>query len=175
MPKQGVTVLRAAKAKAAKPKAPADGAGPTVAQNRRGRFDYEIIQSYDAGIALLGSEVKAVRAGHATIGEGYARFRGPELFLHNVHIGPYGPARENHEPLRTRKLLLHRRELERLCHEMEIQPRSTIIPLRMYLSHGVIKVQIALAQGKRSYDKREAIREREADRTMQRAIRHAQR
>lgn len=172
MPKQGVSVLRAAKAKA---KPAASDAGPTVAQNRRGRFDYEILQSYDAGIALLGSEVKAVRAGHATIGEGYARFKGPELFLYNVHIGPYAPSRENHDPLRTRKLLLHRRELDRLRHEMELQPRSTIIPLRMYLSHGVIKVHIALAQGKRTYDKREAIREREAGRTMQRAIRHAQR
>lgn len=172
MPKQGVRVLRAAKAKT---KVAADGAGPTVAQNRRGRFDYELLQSYDAGIALLGSEVKAVRAGHATIGEGYARFRGPELFLYNVHIGPYAPSRENHDPLRTRKLLMHRRELDRLRHEMELQPRSTIIPLRMYLSHGVIKVRIALAQGKRAYDKREAIREREADRTMQRAVRHAQR
>lgn len=172
MPKQGVSVLRAAKAKA---KPAASDTGPTVAQNRRGRFDYEILQSYDAGIALLGSEVKAVRAGHATIGEGYARFKGPELFLYNVHIGPYAPSRENHDPLRTRKLLLHRRELDRLRHEMELQPRSTIIPLRMYLSHGVIKVHIALAQGKRTYDKREAIREREADRTMQRAIRHAQR
>ncbi|TAJ19177.1 MAG: SsrA-binding protein SmpB [Dehalococcoidia bacterium] len=166
-------VLRAAKAAKAKP-ATRD-TGTTVAQNRRGRFDYEILQSYDAGIALLGSEVKSIRAGHATIGEGYARFRGPELFLFNVHIAPYGPARENHEPMRTRKLLLHRRELERLRHEMEIQPRSTIIPLRMFLSHGVIKVEIALAQGKRSYDKRETIREREADRTMQRAVRHAQR
>lgn len=172
MPKQGVSVLRAAKAKA---KPAASDAGPTVAQNRRGRFDYEILQSYDAGVALLGSEVKAIRAGHATIGEGYARFKGPELFLYNVHIGPYAPSRENHDPLRTRKLLLHRRELDRLRHEMELQPRSTIIPLRMYLSHGVIKVHIALAQGKRTYDKREAIREREADRTMQRAIRHAQR
>ena len=171
MPKQGVAVLRAAKAKAK----PADTGGATVALNRRGRFDYEILQSYDAGIALLGSEVKSVRAGHATIGEGYARFKGPELFLYNVHIGPYGPARENHEPLRVRKLLLHRRELERLQHEMEVQPRSTVIPLRMFLSHGVIKVQVALARGKRAYDKREAIREREADRTMQRAVRHAQR
>ncbi len=171
MPKQGVALLRAA----AKPKPAASDAGPTVAQNRRGRFDYEILQSYDAGIALLGSEVKSVRAGHATIGEGYARFQGPELFLHNVHIGPYAPSRENHDPLRVRKLLLHRRELARLRREMEQQPRSTIIPLRMYLSHGVIKVQIALAQGKRAYDKRESIREREADRTMQRALRHAQR
>lgn len=171
MPKQGVSVLRAAKAK----KTVESDAGPTVAQNRRGRFDYEILHSYDAGIALLGSEVKAVRAGHATIGEGYARFKGPELFLYNVHIGPYAPSRENHDPLRVRKLLLHRRELDRLRHEMELQPRSTIIPLRMYLSHGVIKVHLALAQGKRAYDKRETIREREADRTMQRAIRHAQR
>ena len=172
MPKQGVVVLRAAKAKA-KPAVPETG--PTLAQNRRGRFDYEILQSFDAGIALLGSEVKSVRAGHATIGEGYARFKGPELFLYNVHIGPYAPARENHDPMRTRKLLLHRRELERLRHEMEVQPRSTVIPIRMYLSHGVIKVHIALAQGKRTYDKREVIREREADRTMQRALRHAQR
>lgn len=145
----------------------------TLAQHRRARFDYEILQSYDAGIALLGSEVKSIRSGHATIGEGYCRFQDGELWLFNVHIAPYNPARDNHEPTRPRKLLMHRRELIRLQTAMDEQPRTTVIPLRLHLSHGIIKAEIGLAKGKRSYDKRDSIREREADRTMQRAIRHS--
>lgn len=164
------SVVRKAAAKEAKESGPV-----TLAVNRRGRFDYEILQSYDAGLALLGSEVKATRSGLANIGEGYARFRDGELWLFNVHIGPYGPARENHEPLRPRKCLMHRRELERLTRGLEMEPRSTIIPLRLYLARGLVKVEVALARGKRSYDKRETIKEREADRTIHRALRHAQR
>lgn len=152
--------------------AKAETRGHTVAQHRRARFDYEIIQSYDAGIVLLGSEVKSIRAGHTTLSEGYCRFSGDELWLYNVHIAPYGPARENHEPTRPRKLLLHRRELGRLSAALEEHPRTTVIPLRMYLHNGLIKIEIGLARGKRRYDKREAIKEREATRSMQRAIRH---
>ena len=153
--------------------AKAETRGHTVAQHRRARFDYEILQSYDAGLALLGSEVKSIRAGHATLAEGYCRFQDGELWLYNVHIAPYAPARENHEPTRPRKLLLHRRELVRLRTAMDEQPRTTVIPLRLYLDHGIIKAEIGLARGKRRYDKREAIKEREATRTMQRALRHA--
>lgn len=148
-------------------------AGGTVAANRRARYDYEILESYDAGLALLGSEVKAIRAGHANLTEGYARFRDDELWLYNVNIGPYAPARENHDPLRPRKLLLKRRELNRLQRSIEEQPRATVIPLRMYLHNGLIKVEVGLGRGKRSYDKRESIKEREAQRTIQRAVRQA--
>ena len=128
--------------------------------------------SSDLGLALLGSEVKSIRAGHSTLSEGYCRFRDNELWLYGVNIAPYAPARENHEPARPRKLLLHRRELERLREAMEQEPRTTVIPLRLHLSHGVIKAEIGLARGKRSYDKRESIKEREAQRTIQRALRH---
>lgn len=148
-------------------------ASGNLATHRRARFDYEILQSWDAGIALLGSEVKSIRAGHTTLTEGYCRFRDGELWLFNVNVAPYGPARENHDPVRPRKLLLHRRELERLRVAMEEQPRTTVIPLRLHLSHGIIKAEIGLARGKRSYDKRESIKEREAARTIQRAVRHA--
>lgn len=160
-------------AKAAPAKQEKDRGSANLAVHRRARYDYAILQSWDAGIALLGSEVKSARAGHANIGEGYCRFKDRELWLYNVNIAEYGPARENHDPVRPRKLLMHRRELVRLQTAMEEQPRSTVIPLRMHLSHGIIKVEIGLAVGKRSYDKRESIREREANRTIQRAIRHA--
>jgi SsrA-binding protein len=149
----------------------AQRASSTVAVNRRGRYEYEILDSIEAGLALLGSEVKAIREGHATITEGYARFVDGELWLYNVHIGPYGPARENHEPRRPRKLLLQRRQLKRWEEALQEQPRTTIIPLRMYLHNGLVKVEIGLARGKRSYDKRESIKKREADRSIQRALR----
>jgi len=149
--------------------------GATVALNRRATFEYEILQRYDAGIALLGSEIKSIRGGKVNLGEGYARLRDGELFLYNVHIAQYGPARENHEPTRPRKLLLHRREIERLTQALEEQPRTTVIPLRLYLHNGLAKLEIGLARGRRRYDKREAIKRREADRTMQRAVRRAQR
>ena len=144
-----------------------------LAVHRRARFDYEILQGHDAGLALLGSEVKSIRAGHAILAEGYCRFADDELWLYNVHIAPYGPARENHEPTRPRKLLLHRRELARLRTAMDEQPRTTVIPLRLYLHNGLIKVEIGLARGKRQYDKRDAIKTREANRDMQRAVRQS--
>ncbi|MDA1148158.1 MAG: SsrA-binding protein SmpB [Chloroflexi bacterium] len=149
--------------------------GATIASHRRARYDYDILQRFDAGIVLTGTEIKSIREGQITLSEGYARFRGPELFLYNVHIAPYGPARENHDVIRTRKLLLHRRELDRLRQAMQEQPRTTVIPLRMYLYNGLAKVEIGLGRGRRSYDKRQAIKKRETDRDMQRAVRHAQR
>ena len=149
--------------------------GATLALHRRARFDYEVLARYDAGLMLLGTEVKSIREGKASLAEGYCRFQSDELWLYNVHIAPYGPARENHEPTRPRKLLLHRRELERLRQAMNEQPRTTVIPLRMYLYNGLIKVEIGLGRGRRQYDKRQAIKKRETDRDMQRAVRHAQR
>jgi SsrA-binding protein len=154
-------------------KAPTKGAN--VATNRRAGYDYEILQRYDAGLVLMGSEIKSIRAGKVTLGEGFARLKDGELFLYNVHVGQYGPARENHEPTRPRKLLLHRREIERLRQALEEQPRTTVIPLRMYLHDGLAKLEVGLARGRHSYDKREAIKKRESDRTIQRAVRHNQR
>jgi SsrA-binding protein len=149
--------------------------GSTIATNRRARYDYEILESLSAGMALLGSEIKSIRAGAVNIAEGYARFDGGELWLYNVHIAPYPPARENHEPTRPRKLLLQRRELEELDRELREQPRTTIVPLRLFLENGLAKVEIGLVRGRRAYDKRQAIAKREADRSIQRAVRHAQR
>lgn len=156
-------------------KTPDDTTSGTLAVNRRARYDYEILDSVEAGIVLTGTEIKALREGSGSIAEGYARIRDGEAWLYNVHIGPYGPARENHDPRRPRKLLLHRRQIERWRQEMETQPRTTLVPMRLYLVRGKAKVQIGLAQGKRSFDKRQTIAKREADRSIQRALRQAQR
>lgn len=147
----------------------------TLAVNRRARFDYDIMESVEAGLILTGTEIKSLREGSGSIAEAYARIRDGEMWLFNMHIPPYGPARENHEPRRPRKLLLHRRQIEEWEHLLETQPRTTIVPMRMYLTRGKAKVQLGLARGKRSYDKRQSIAKRDAERTMQRALRHAQR
>jgi SsrA-binding protein len=146
----------------------------TVALHRRARYDYEILQRYDAGIALLGSEIKSIRDGKANLAEGYARLSDGELWLHNVHIAEYQPAPQKHPPLRPRKLLLHRAELERLRRALEEHPRSTVIPLRLYLARGLAKVELGLALGRRQYDKRQAIAKRESDRAIARALRRDQ-
>ena len=147
--------------------------GGTIATNRRARYDYDIEQRHEAGLVLTGSEIKAIRLGRANIAEGFARFRDGELWMYNVHIAPYPAARDNHEPTRPRKLLLHRSELERLERALREQPGMTIVPLRLYLVRGKAKVEIGLGRGRRRYDKRQAIAKREADRTMQRALRRA--
>ena len=144
-----------------------------VASNRRARYEYEILDEYEAGVALLGSEVKSIRAGKANIAEAYARLRDGDLWLYNAHIAPYLSARENHEPTRPRRLLLHRKQLDEIEETLREQPRTTMVPLRMYMQRGMAKVAIGVVRGRRSYDKRQAIAEREAGRTMQRAIRRA--
>ena len=149
--------------------------GGTIATNRRARYDYTIEDTHEAGIVLTGSEIKSIRSGHANIAEGFARFQHGELWLYNVHVAPYAPAGENHEPVRARKLLLHRSELERLERALREQPGMTIVPLRLYLTRGMAKVEIGLGRGRRQFDKRQAIAKREADRTMQRALRHSAR
>jgi SsrA-binding protein len=142
-----------------------------VATNRRARHDYTIEDTIEAGIVLIGSEIKSIRAGRANLRDGYAAIEDGEVWLHNVHIAPYDPAsRYGHEPRRRRKLLLHKREIARL--DRRVQEKGyTLVPLRLYLRGNLAKVELALARGKRQYDKRAAIAEREARRRAERAIR----
>jgi len=138
-----------------------------IAKNSKAYFNYEIIDSYEAGISLLGSEVKSIREGRISLKESYAEIKGGEVFLMSCHISPYEAAnRFNHDPLRERKLLLHRREIKRLTGKIK-EKGLTLVPTRVFLNDkGKIKVEIALARGKRSYQKREAIKERDRDREM---------
>jgi SsrA-binding protein len=146
-----------------------------IASNRRAAYRYNLLDKLECGIVLTGSEVKSLRQGSATIKDGYAAVRDGELWLHNVHIPPYRPAaQENHEPERDRKLLLHRRELERLTSQVQEQG-LTLVPTRIYFKGPVAKVEIALARGKDVRDKRETIRARETKREMERALREANR
>lgn len=144
-----------------------------IATNRQASFRYNLLDRYECGIVLLGTEVKSLRAGNVQLKDGFAMIRDGELWLSNVHIAPYEPAsRDNHEPERERKLLLHRRELDRLA--AQIKERGyTLVPTRMYFSGRNAKVEIALARGKDLYDKRETIRARESQREMQRELREA--
>ena|SRR5215210_5806319 len=146
-----------------------------IATNRQASYRYDLLDRLEAGIVLEGTEVKSLRGGQAQIKDGYADIREGELWLHNVHIPPYGPAaRDNHEPERPRKLLAHRREIERLMGR--IQERGlTLVPTRIYFSGPRAKVEIALARGKDRFDKRESIRTRETQRDMERALREVNR
>ena len=146
-----------------------------LATNRRARFDFEIKETFEAGLALVGTEVKSIRGGHVNIGEAYARFLNGELWLYNSNIGPYAPAGENHDPMRSRKLLLHRKELIRMQRALNEARRATVVPLRLYLKRGFIKIEVGVAIGKRKYDKRQTIKKRDADREMRRALRHTSR
>jgi len=142
-----------------------------VASNRRARHDYEILETFEAGLALVGPEVKSLRNGKASLSDGYAFIRRGEVFLANVHIGAYEQAsRENVEPRRERKLLLHRAEIDRLATKVA-ERGLTLIPLRLYFRRGRAKVEIGLCRGKRRHDKRDAIRQRESDRDLQRTLR----
>ncbi len=144
----------------------------TVAQNRRATHDYDILKRWEAGIALAGSEIKAIREGKANIREAYARPLNDEVWLIGAHIAAYGPAGPyGHEPERSRKLLLHRKEILEI--RRAIGERGlTLVPLRLYLNEkGMAKVELGLARGRKTYDKRAAIAKREVDRQMQRALR----
>jgi SsrA-binding protein len=135
-----------------------------VASNRRARRDYDIVDTVEAGIALSGSEVKSLRAGLVQLADSFARVRGNELWLHGVHISPYSHAstQGTHDPDRPRKLLLHRHQIDRWAARVD-QERLAIVPLDLHFSEGRAKVDLALARGRRSYDKREALRRRESD------------
>ncbi len=149
----------------------ADVARKPIASNRRARYDYEILDTFEAGISLLGPEVKSLRAGGANLADAYATVRRGEVFLVNAHISPYSQAgRENPDPRRERKLLLHKREIGRLRGHVAERGR-TLVPLSLYFKEGRVKVELALARGKRRYDRRETIRKREQEREVQRELR----
>jgi SsrA-binding protein len=144
--------------------------GKVVASNRKAYHDYFLEDTYEAGIVLTGTEIKSVRAGRVNLRDGFVQIRQGEAWLVNVHISPYDFGnRENHEPRRDRKLLLHRQEIRKL--QSKVSERGwTIVPLKMYLKDGRAKVEIALVRGKRLYDKKDAIAERDADRELRRTI-----
>jgi SsrA-binding protein len=141
-----------------------------IAVNRRARHEFHIEETLEAGIVLLGSEIKALREGKANLKDSYGRIEGDEVWLWNAHISPYAPASQfGHEPTRTRKLLLHREEISRLTGK--VQERGlTLVPLRLYFKRGRAKVELALARGKKHHDKRDAIRERDVRREIDRAM-----
>jgi SsrA-binding protein len=126
-----------------------------IAKNRRAFHEYEILDTWEAGIVLVGTEVKALRAGRVNLGDAYAELKDGEAWLLKLHIGPYDMGnRENHDPFRRRKLLLNRREIRKLLPKVE-EGGKTLVPLKIYFKHGLVKVEIALARGKKLYDKRE--------------------
>jgi SsrA-binding protein len=141
-----------------------------VATNRQASFRYHLLDRYEAGIQLMGSEVKSLRAGRVQLKDAYAALQDGEVWLHNVHIAPYAPAsRENHEPERPRTLLLHRREIERLIGTTQ-EKGLTLVPTRMYFKGPRAKVEIALARGKDVGDKRRALKDRDQKREIERAL-----
>lgn len=143
----------------------------SIAKNRQGRHDYHILETWEAGIVLTGTEVKALREGKANISDAYGIVRNGEIFLINLHISPYERGGyTNHEPTRTRKLLLHRKEIRRLIGSVE-REGLTLVPLELYFKKGVAKVALALGKGKKLHDKRETEKQRDADREMARALR----
>ena len=145
--------------------------GSSLAQNRRATFEFEILERLEAGLVLRGSEVKSMRDGNLSLAESYAQFEGEELFLLGAHVSEFPQAhKRNHEPLRPRKLLLHRRQLDRL-HEAVQQAGMTIVVLQLYLKDGRIKAEIGLARGKKVHDKRASIKSREQQREVRRAMR----
>ena len=141
-----------------------------IAQNRKARHDYLIEETLEAGIALVGTEVKSCRAGKVNLGDAYASVQDGEAWLLQCHIGPYSHGnRANHDPMRPRKLLLHRSEIEKLAAKVSQEGR-TLVPLRMYFKQGLAKVDLAIARGKKSHDKRATIAKREAERHMQQEL-----
>lgn len=141
-----------------------------VAQNRKARHDYHLEDAIEAGIVLTGTEVKSLRAGRASLVDGYADVKDGEVWLHNVHIPEYTEGTwNNHEPRRVRKLLLHREQIRKLTNKTQ-ESGLTIIPLALYFQDGYAKVEIALARGKKNYDKRHALAERQAKREADRAM-----
>jgi SsrA-binding protein len=144
--------------------------GSDVATNRQARFRYELLETWETGIALQGSEVKSLRDGKANLKDAYATVRDGEVWLHNVHIAPYAPAAsEGHDPERPRKLLLHRREIDSLYGKVR-EKGLTLVPTRMYFKDGRVKVEIALARGRERADKRRVVAERNAQRDIERAL-----
>jgi SsrA-binding protein len=145
-----------------------------ISTNRKARHDYHIEESYEAGIVLTGTEVKSVRNTRVNLKDSYARIENGEIFLYNMHISPYEPGnRFNHDPLRVRKMLMHKREIGRLTGKTQ-EKGYALIPLKIYLKKGLVKLELGLARGKKLYDKRRDIAERDSKREMERAFRDKQ-
>lgn len=142
-----------------------------VADNRQARYQYEILETFEAGIALVGTEVKSIREGKVNLKDGFANVKRGEVWLHNVHISPHSMTNlaYNHEPRRTRKLLLHKREIRKLIGQTE-QKGLTLVPLKMYLKGGKVKVSLALGRGKKLHDKRESLKQKQDKREIARAL-----
>lgn len=147
-----------------------EAAQSNVAENRKAFHDYHLLETFEAGLVLLGTEVKAIREGRVNLRDSYARVEDGEIFLYGVHISPYSHrGYAEHEPLRRRKLLLHKQEIRKLIGKT-VERGMTLVPVRMYFKEGRVKVAISLAKGKKDYDKRDAIKKRETDRETRAAI-----
>ncbi len=151
----------------------ADRGSRILAENRQARHTFEIMETFEAGIELTGTEVKSIRAGKANLRDAFARFRNGELLLMNMHVSPHQSTTQafNHEPLRNRKLLLHRQELRKLLGKVE-QKGLTLVVLKLYLKNGWIKADLALARGKKLHDKREDLKQRQDKREIERAMKN---
>ncbi|MEM8639653.1 MAG: SsrA-binding protein SmpB [Cyanobacteria bacterium P01_G01_bin.54] len=148
-----------------------EGGSKTISDNRKARFRYEILETFEAGLVLVGTEVKSIRAGKVNMGDGFGQIRNGEAWLHNVHISPYEASGQyfNHEPRRIRKLLLHKKEISKLIGKLE-EKGLTLVPLKLYFKRGIVKVQLGLGKGKKLHDKRETVKQRQDQRDMQRAL-----
>ncbi|NJN31402.1 MAG: SsrA-binding protein SmpB [Synechococcales cyanobacterium RM1_1_8] len=157
-------------AKQKKSSQPSDGY-KIVSDNRQARFQYSILETFEAGISLQGTEVKSIRAGKVNLRDGFALVRDGEVWLFNVHVSPHAMASQhfNHEPLRTRKLLLHKQEIRKLIGKVE-QDGLTLVPLKLYLKKGYVKVSLGLGKGKKLHDKREDLKKKQDNRDMARAL-----
>ncbi|MGB7219659.1 MAG: SsrA-binding protein SmpB [Vicinamibacterales bacterium] len=141
-----------------------------IAENRKAFHDYHLLETFEAGVALLGTEVKAIREGRVNLRDSYARVDNGEVFLYNVNISPYSHrGYADHEPMRRRKLLLHKEEIRKLVGKT-VEKGMTLVPVRMYFKNGRVKVAVSLAKGKKEYDKRETIKQRETDRETRAAM-----
>ena len=147
-----------------------EAARENIAENRKAMHDYHLLETFEAGIALQGTEVKSIREGRVNLRDSYARVEGGEVFLYNVHVSPYGNrGYVDHEPTRRRKLLLHKQEIRKLIGKT-VEKGMTLVPTRMYFKNGRIKVAISLAKGKQLHDKRETVKRREAERETRAAM-----
>ncbi len=148
------------------------GEGKLIAQNKKARHDYSIIDTMEAGMVLQGTEIKSIRNSRINLKDGFIRVHNGEAFLHNVHISPYEQGNIfNHDPLRTRKLLLHKKQIVRLENELK-NTGITVVPLKVYIRNGYAKVLIGLAKGKKSYDKREDLKRKDIDRQIDRTLKN---
>jgi SsrA-binding protein len=147
-----------------------EAAQNSIAENRKAFHDYHLLETFEAGLVLLGTEVKAIREGRVNLRDSFARLEGGEVFLYNVNISPYSHrGYADHEPLRRRKLLLHREEIRKLIGKT-VEKGMTLVPTRLYFKNGRVKVSVALAKGKKEYDKRETIKRRETERETRAAV-----